>query len=163
MVDKSKQGKRNRTAGHDFEREMAQKFRRWYPDARRGLQYQDGKHCPDIVGTDFWIECKHRKGMTPWQANACWIKMPGPKKKILIYRIRSSRHIRVVLNNDLWFSLAGGIIGSPDIVLRLREILPNSEIYDEAIEVDWSVFERAMDHWKGVQGEAGQSEKVPVA
>jgi hypothetical protein len=32
-----------------------------FPEARRGLQYQDGSHCSDVVGTPFHIECKRGK------------------------------------------------------------------------------------------------------
>jgi len=159
VVDKSKQGKRNRTAGHDFEREMAQKFRRWYPDARRGLQYQDGKHCPDIVGTDFWIECKHWKQISPWRAIEFWEKTSLTKPKdhddyanlqpILVYRVSGSRAIRVVMGTGTWLEIA---------TAKYTKLFCWGPI-----EILWEVFERAMDHWKGVQGEAGQSEKVPVA
>ena len=47
-----------RAKGIGFERQVAKLFTRWFPDARRGLQYQAGEHCPDIVKTPFYIECK---------------------------------------------------------------------------------------------------------
>ena len=47
-----------RRKGHDFERVTASKLRVIFPDARRGLQYQDGAQCSDVVGTPFHIECK---------------------------------------------------------------------------------------------------------
>jgi hypothetical protein len=51
-------GASSRTKGHNFEREVAKQLREIYPDARRGLQYQDGTGCPDVVGTPFHVECK---------------------------------------------------------------------------------------------------------
>lgn len=54
-------GKSSRTKGHSFERKIAAMFREALPgcDARRGLQYRDGKECGDIVGVGgFQIECK---------------------------------------------------------------------------------------------------------
>jgi hypothetical protein len=54
-------GRAARRKGHDFERRIAALFRRWFPDARRGLQYQDGTSCPDIVEVPFYVECKRRK------------------------------------------------------------------------------------------------------
>lgn len=56
-------GKRSRTKGHSFEREMARYFsKRLGLSVRRGLQYRDGAECPDIVGVPgFWIECKRMK------------------------------------------------------------------------------------------------------
>lgn len=69
--DRSKIGRKSRRKGHSFERYVAQLFRRWFPDARRGLQYRDGKECCDVEGTPYWIECKRRKhiglfGMLKW-------------------------------------------------------------------------------------------------
>ena len=51
-------GKSSRTKGHSWEREVAIMFRGIFPEARRGLQYQDGLQCSDVVGTPFHIECK---------------------------------------------------------------------------------------------------------
>lgn len=53
-------GKRSRTKGHNFEREMAIHFRDLgFADARRGIQYRDGSECPDVMGVkDLWVECK---------------------------------------------------------------------------------------------------------
>ena len=62
MNDKDSRAKRGRAArrkGHDFEREIANKLSTIYPGAARGLQYQHGLHCPDVVGTPYHIECKH--------------------------------------------------------------------------------------------------------
>jgi hypothetical protein len=58
-------GKSQRTKGHNFERETAVKLREIFPEARRGLQYQDGKNPPDVVGTPFHIECKVGKKPNP--------------------------------------------------------------------------------------------------
>ena len=51
----------SRRKGHSFERKMATAFRGLWPNARRGLQYQDGAECPDVVGTPYWVECKTGK------------------------------------------------------------------------------------------------------
>lgn len=48
----------SRRKGHSFERKMAIAFRELWPKARRGLQYQDGAECPDVLGTPYWVECK---------------------------------------------------------------------------------------------------------
>jgi len=49
-----------RRKGHNFEREIAQRFAAIYPgyDVRRGLQYRDGADCPDVLTPYWWIECK---------------------------------------------------------------------------------------------------------
>ena len=56
-------GKSQRTKGHNFEREIARELREIFPDARRGLQYQDGSQCADVEGTPFHVECK--RGIKP--------------------------------------------------------------------------------------------------
>jgi hypothetical protein len=48
----------SRRKGHSFERLMAISLRKIWPEARRGLQYQDGAECPDVTGTPYWVECK---------------------------------------------------------------------------------------------------------
>lgn len=51
----------SRNKGVNFERLIARIFREKYPKAKRGLQYQEGEHCPDVVGTPYYIECKRGK------------------------------------------------------------------------------------------------------
>lgn len=48
----------NRAKGHSFERDVAKQLREIFPDAKRGLQYQDGSIAPDVVIGDYWVECK---------------------------------------------------------------------------------------------------------
>jgi len=55
----NKSGRLSRQRGVRFERIIARKLSRWWPRAKRGLQYQFDEHCPDIVGTPFYIECKY--------------------------------------------------------------------------------------------------------
>lgn len=57
-----KSGKSRRLKGLSFERDIARRLRGWFPDAKRGLQSQYGSCCPDIVGTPYYIECKHNSG-----------------------------------------------------------------------------------------------------
>ncbi len=51
----------SRNKGLAFEREIARKMRPYFPNAKRGLQYQAGEYVPDVVGTPFYIECKRGK------------------------------------------------------------------------------------------------------
>jgi len=57
-------GKAQRTKGHSFEREIAIRFRELFPGARRGLQYRDGSDASDVIGTPWWVECKHQKNVS---------------------------------------------------------------------------------------------------
>lgn len=51
----------SRTKGLAFEREIARRMRPFYPEAKRGLQYQAGDYAPDVMGTPYYIECKRGK------------------------------------------------------------------------------------------------------
>lgn len=49
----------SRQKGHNFERQIAQRCRVFFPEARRGLQGRGGGDAPDVDGVDaFWIETK---------------------------------------------------------------------------------------------------------
>ncbi len=54
-------GKKSRTKGHGFEREVAAVLREVYPDAGRGWQSRDGGVEPDVDGCMFRVECKRIK------------------------------------------------------------------------------------------------------
>jgi len=58
-------GALSRRKGHRFEREVAADLRVLFPDARRGLQYQDGATAPDVEGTPFHVECKAGRKPNP--------------------------------------------------------------------------------------------------
>lgn len=52
-------GRRSRTKGHAWEREIARRLRPIFGDqVRRGLQYQDGAAAPDVIVPCFHIEAK---------------------------------------------------------------------------------------------------------
>lgn len=54
MINYSQKGKR-------FERQVANLFKPYFPNAKRGLQYQADEYVPDVVNTRFYIECKSGK------------------------------------------------------------------------------------------------------
>lgn len=50
----------SRRKGADFEREIAERLRVLWPDARRGLgQARSGADAPDVDGAPWWVQCKH--------------------------------------------------------------------------------------------------------
>jgi hypothetical protein len=52
-------GKKSRTKGSAYEREIANKMKAIWPDARRGGHDQSGPMGrPDVDGTPYWIEAK---------------------------------------------------------------------------------------------------------
>lgn len=56
-------GKRSRDKGARFERFLVGIFKTCFPDAHRGQQAHNPRHC-DIEGTPFRIEAKHHKQLT---------------------------------------------------------------------------------------------------
>ena len=56
-------GKTSRDKGARFERFLALVFKAMFPDAHRGQQSHNPRHC-DIEGTPFRIEAKHWKKLT---------------------------------------------------------------------------------------------------
>lgn len=56
----------SRAKGIRFELDTRNFFRRWFPKAERSYgQSRRGSDAPDVSGTPFWIECKHKKKIYP--------------------------------------------------------------------------------------------------
>lgn len=69
-VKRAKQA-RSREKGCAYERVVADKLRRVYPEARRGIgQARQGEEVPDVEGTPFWVEAKNRKTLNVHRAFA---------------------------------------------------------------------------------------------
>jgi hypothetical protein len=55
-------GKMQRQKGASYERHIAGRLREVYPNARRGIgQSRSAGEVPDVDGTPWWVELKHRK------------------------------------------------------------------------------------------------------
>lgn len=75
-------GASQRRKGHDWEREVARRFRELYPEACRGYQTRGGTaEEPDCKGTPFFIECK--VGAMPNLKNALVQANEGMKQRML--------------------------------------------------------------------------------
>jgi len=124
----------NRRRGKDFELEVVHAFKRWFPDACRGLQYQ-GKHGmypPDVMGTPFYIECKRRKRkmecLDKWFKRAVELRdrhHPEYDHVLLVYRLDYGK-LMVVAKWSTALSL---------------NIVP----IDGCCVYEWKVFAEAMD------------------
>ena len=51
-------GRRSRNKGKVWEREVANLFKEFWEDARRGFQSRAGDDEADVEDTPFWVECK---------------------------------------------------------------------------------------------------------
>lgn len=146
----------SRTKGISFERGIAIRLRKWFPNARRGLQYQAGEYCPDIIGTPFYIECKRGKkhlwegsvALNPAkQADRVWLydgvediaeEWDEPFEHILIIWKLDNQPIKVTLAyNDL---------------LQLQNKSRQSELGDSLITVIWKEFAEVLNSRYEVKG-----------
>lgn len=76
-------GSHSRTKGHDFERLVARALRVKWPDAKRGLQDREGEHCPDVLGTPYYIECKRYKTIVGKIADK-WLAHAKEKRDLFV-------------------------------------------------------------------------------
>lgn len=77
----------SRQKGVGFERKVARILREVYPEAKRGLQYQQGEYVPDIVGTPYYIECKSGKTHLSVNYGNKKVKKYSPNKNIDLEKI----------------------------------------------------------------------------
>jgi hypothetical protein len=55
-------GKHARTKGRAYEQEIARALQELWPAAKRGIgQARSAGEVPDVTGTPYWIECKHKR------------------------------------------------------------------------------------------------------
>lgn len=137
-------GKANRRRGHDFERYVARLFRRWFPEARRGLQYQDGNNYCDVVSTPYYIECKYARKRFKYSLLSTWIKVREDEKRrhipsplILVIRRLAYKPIMVSMS----------CMGADLLGIQIKD--SGSGI----TSCTWEVFVEAMDKKHGIRDE----------
>ncbi len=106
-------GRRSRTKGHSFEREVAAAFRLVFPEARRQLEY----HVKDALGVDlqetgpYRIQCKRLKKYASIAAINEVVSTP-PHVRILVTRgdntetmavLPLTELIRLIKADQLWW------------------------------------------------------------
>ena len=109
-----KRGRGSRRKGATFEREVAERLRRVWPTAKRGLgQARQGREVPDVDGTPYWIELKHRKArpqiQAAWQqalddSSSSAMTTPLPRRPVAITR-QNCGPILVTMELGDWLSL----------------------------------------------------------
>lgn len=122
-------GAMSRNKGASFERQVAVKFRRWFPLAKRGNQCRDGADCPDVILSytepAYYIECKRMKA-EPY---------PG------IYRTWRKKADR---ERDEWCRL-NGLKNIPVIIVYKYDYYPIMVLLDFDCNIPWPVFKKSMD------------------
>lgn len=95
-------GARERTKGAVFERHVASLFRELgYREAARGLgQARSAGEVPDVAGTPWWIEAKHRKAIDVHGAYAQGVEAANGKASVLAVTKRDRGPVLVTLSFD---------------------------------------------------------------
>lgn len=113
----SQRGKRARQKGAAHEREVAEKLRAVYPDAKRGLgQARAGGEVPDVDGTPFWCELKHRKALNVHgafrqallaRATRHGLGLPHAQPVLVVTRLHGESRDLATVDLDLFLKLMG--------------------------------------------------------
>ena len=145
MMAKQKIHARNK--GLAFEREIAKRMRRWFPDARRGLQFQDTEYCPDVINTPFFIECKRYAKRLPGSIKTLYnkyLKQSLEYEKqtgnelpvVIIYKLDRCKPL-VAIMNYYWRELIGDECRSNDIeVISLK-------LFAEVLDDNYPIISKA--------------------
>jgi len=85
-------GRASRRKGHDWEREVAARFRAVFGEnaVRRGLQSRSGEEVPDVEVPCFWVECKREKRTNP-KAALMQAVASAPKGRIPVAMCKEDR------------------------------------------------------------------------
>lgn len=62
----------SRDKGKRGEREAVSLWSRWFPHAKRGLQYRSGVDAPDVDSTPYWVEVKYYAKLSPAVIANAW-------------------------------------------------------------------------------------------
>lgn len=96
---------KQKTKGGKFERDIAQKLAKFWPDAKRGLgQARSGDEVSDVEGTPFWIECKHWRKCSPNTAYDQAEKATDGRP-VLVVTKDDRRPVLVTMTLDEWMDL----------------------------------------------------------
>jgi len=151
-------GRSARRKGITFERAIAKRFRRWWPNAKRGLQPQGGGNAPDVDNVSrFWVECK------AWSKRSYYPKLVAKAFDQACIDQRAA--VRISLN--LWWRevivvwkvdfMPICVAGDPLAFSMMGIHTAGLEsIYTpsgrEIVAVQWEEFERAVDTVEKPQG-----------
>ena len=102
-------GKRERTKGAVFEREVANLMRSiGYADAKRGIgQARSGGEVPDVDGTPWWIEAKHRKAIDVHGAYQQGADASDDRREVLAVTKRDRGEVLVTMSFATFARLVG--------------------------------------------------------
>ena len=100
-----------RKKGTTYERTVAHRLAEVWPDAKRGLQFPGhGDGVPDVDGTPFFVECKHRARVYVARAMEQAVAASAGRPPVVIWRQNHGDDLVTMRLTD-WLALHNG--GTP--------------------------------------------------
>ena len=96
-----------RRKGATFERTVAERLRELWPEAKRGFQFRGGDEAPDVQGTPFFVECKHRARVYVAKAMAEAVADSDGRPPVVIWKENHGVEL-VTMRLDDWLALVKG-------------------------------------------------------
>lgn len=115
--------------GDNFERFVARKFQRWFPNAKRGDQCRDGADSPDVLLSDtrpdYYVECKNLKEEPSTKIYSKWRQEYNRKRNIWCKRHEYAK--------------------MPVIIVYKYNYEPLMVLVAIDCHIPWPVYQEAMD------------------
>jgi len=96
-----------RKKGATYERTVAHRLAEVWPGAKRGFQFRGGDEAPDVTGTPYYIECKHRQRVYVAQAMEQAVAASDGRPPVVIWRQNHGADL-VTMRLDDWLTLHKG-------------------------------------------------------
>lgn len=97
-----------RKKGVTYERSVAHRLAEVWPEAKRGLQfYGHGAGVPDVDGTPFFVECKHRQRVYVAKAMERAVGDSDGRPPVVIWKENHGEELVTMKLTD-WLELAKG-------------------------------------------------------
>ena len=96
-----------RRKGTTYERTVAHRLAEVWPGAKRGFQFRGGDEAPDVIGTPYHIEAKHRRNVSIQAAMQQAIADSNGRVPVVVSRDNHGEDLVTMRLND-WLELAHG-------------------------------------------------------
>jgi len=134
-----------------FEHYVVKKFKRWWPDARRGfIQFREcDKNTPDVMGTPFFIECKNYSKRLPNSVTRLW---EDANKRSVEYEKDTGEELIpiVVWNVDGGKVKVAGMVG---MLEKMGVYVSEESSAFDVVSVSWKAFAAALDEYYDIADE----------
>jgi hypothetical protein len=101
-----------RQKGANYERYVAHRLAEVWPDAKRGYQFRGGDEQPDVTGTPYHIEAKHRQRVFIQRAMQQAVADSDGRPPVVVSRDNHGGDL-VTMRLDDWLALNADTGGTP--------------------------------------------------